>query len=82
MKLYDIIEFDYGHACSSEGIVVAIDEQTEVIQVKDLTDGSVWRGPIDRARVLEPEEISEALMHAGAQIRNLLPPYGPRIKKA
>lgn len=82
MKCFDIIEFDCGHGCSSEGIVIAIDEEKDIIKVKDLMDGSVWRGSVEQARVLEPEEISEALMHAGSQIRSLLPPYGPRSKKA
>lgn len=77
MKLYDVVEFDCGHGCSSEGLVVSVNEETESIKAIDFIDGSVWAGSMDNARVLGPEEIDEALIHAGAQIRRLLPPYGP-----
>ncbi|CAN7636260.1 hypothetical protein LJR129_004901 [Acidovorax sp. LjRoot129] len=81
MKLYDVIEFDCGHGCSSEGLVVSVDEETERVKAVDFLDGSVWAGSMDNARVLAPEEINEALIHAGAQIRRLLPPYGPSKPK-
>lgn len=78
MKRYDVIEFDCGYGCSSTGVIVSINEETERIKAKDLLDGSYWGGAMDNARVLDPEEVKEALCHAGAQIWRLLPPYEPQ----
>ena len=81
MKLHDIVQFDCGPGCSSEGIVTAIDKFTDEVVVKDLLDGSIWKGDIDKTRVLTPEEVDEALVIAGSNVLGVLLPYPLQSRK-
>ncbi|RAR49562.1 UNVERIFIED_CONTAM: hypothetical protein C7454_12539 [Acidovorax defluvii] len=75
MQKLDLVEYDCGPGCSSFGQVIAANEETEIVKVRDLEDGSVWQGQMEHARVLDEEEIQEALLFAGSLAKKLLPPF-------
>ena len=49
--------------------------------MKDLLDGSIWKGDIDKTRVLTPEEVDEALVIAGSNVLGVLLPYPLQSRK-
>lgn len=61
--------------------MTAIDKFTDEVVVKDLLDGSIWKGDIDKTRVLTPEEVDEALQIAGSHLLSVLLPYPLQIRK-
>lgn len=53
MKVGQHVEYQTGWGEESIGLIVAIDEAAERITVIDKDDGSKWRGPMDRATVVQ-----------------------------
>lgn len=53
MQIGERIEYRTGWADSGIGIVVAYNEETETVVVKDEDDGSIWRGPADLTTSLD-----------------------------
>lgn len=53
MKVGNPIEYQVGIASWGIGHVVAYDENTEIVTVKDEDDGTAWRGLADQT---EPAE--------------------------
>jgi hypothetical protein len=45
MKPNDLVEFQTAAGSFGTGRVVEYDEETEVVTVRDVDDGSLWRGP-------------------------------------
>lgn len=43
------VEYETGHGQSSYGCVQSFNEETEILTVRDDVDGTIWRGPAERA---------------------------------
>lgn len=56
MKIGTRVEYHTAPGCSGFGRITAIDEESEVITVKDEDDGSNWTGPMDKAETADEEE--------------------------
>lgn len=53
MNIGTKVEFQIGRGSYGIGTVVAFNDQTEIVTVKDSDDGSDWIGPADYATTLE-----------------------------
>ena len=53
MKIGQRIEYETGLGESGTGTVTAYNAETEIVQVKDDEDDSMWRGPVDRTTILQ-----------------------------
>ena len=51
------VEYQTGYAESAYGVVLAYDEETDVLTVRDEDDGTVWAGPSERAEPAPPEPL-------------------------
>lgn len=54
MEVGQIVEFETDHGSAGEGVITAIDHETETLTVKDLQDGSIWTGTMDKADLVCP----------------------------